>query len=271
MGVIDPGYRGYEAIADTPAYEALNRRLVELADAPAWSPFVDLGCGTGALSHIMLERGHPARGSFAVDPDPGMVEIARGALDGAMTVREGEAGRLHEIVPPSSVGAVLLGNCVHLVGDIADAFADVRDVLAPGGVVAFSTAFHAGAAGAGDQPHYWRLVLTADRLLRHTERRRRAGRPLAKRELDEPAYRTLLEAAGLRVQAVDEVAVPLDRELVRGIVGNPAFASGALPGRDPVLAASALQRAVDEIFAGEPDLALERRWLFMTATRGERA
>ena len=53
---------------------------------------LDVGCGTGVLAAALAER--IAARVWAVDPEPAMVEVARGRLPKGAGVREGRAEEL---------------------------------------------------------------------------------------------------------------------------------------------------------------------------------
>jgi ubiquinone/menaquinone biosynthesis C-methylase UbiE len=105
---------------------------------------LDLGCGTGRFAAALAER-HGCV-AFGVDPSPGMLAVAR-ARSSAVTWLAGRA----EAIPLAerAVERAFLQTVIHLVEDRAAAFAELRRVLEPGGVVAILTVDPAGA------PRFW--------------------------------------------------------------------------------------------------------------------
>jgi SAM-dependent methyltransferase len=92
----------------------------------------DLGAGTGMLSRWFLERGNRV---LAVEPDPGMREVARASLrrfDAQHTTIAGTAERTSLI--DSSVTLVVAGNAFHYF-DAEVARVEVARILRPGGRV----------------------------------------------------------------------------------------------------------------------------------------
>ena len=100
---------------------------------------LEFGCGTGstALEHA------PHVGSYlATDISPGMIEIARGKVEG--TPIEGlrfRAGALQTLaLPDGSFDAVLGLNVLHLLADVQGAIYETARLLKPGGIFVSSTA-----------------------------------------------------------------------------------------------------------------------------------
>jgi SAM-dependent methyltransferase len=139
----------FDAIAER--YDRLRHQLFEPAlgllvregDLEGRS-VLDLGCGTGRFAAALAER-HGCV-AFGVDPSPAMLAVAR-ARSSAVTWLDGRA----EAIPLAdhAVERAFLQTVIHLVEDRAAAFAELRRVLEPGGVVAILTVDPAGA------PRFW--------------------------------------------------------------------------------------------------------------------
>lgn len=105
---------------------------------------LDIACGPGAISQRLLERFPTAR-SFAVDLDPVLIAIGRGALgtvDGRLNWAEDDlndptwAERLAEKLNGRKLDAVLSTTALHWVspGTLARVYRELGDLLRPGGV-----------------------------------------------------------------------------------------------------------------------------------------
>ena len=108
------------------------REAVEWAAAGAGRPVrevLDLAAGTGKLTRGLIDLGFSAT---AVEPDPGM----RAELSRRLPAVPVLAGKAEDIpLPDESVDAVFIGQALHWF-DHGPAFAEIRRVLRPGGVVA---------------------------------------------------------------------------------------------------------------------------------------
>lgn len=106
-------------------------RFLDWLAVPAGRRWLDVGCGTGALSRAVLDRCDPAE-VVGLDPSPDFVAWAAGHVhDPRARFAEGDAGRL----PEGPFGVVVSGLVLNFVPDPAAAVTAMREA-APGGVVA---------------------------------------------------------------------------------------------------------------------------------------
>jgi SAM-dependent methyltransferase len=110
-------------------------RFVDWLGLPAGLDWLDVGCGTGALSATILARCKPGS-LLAVDPSQDFVAAARAALaDPRFAVQVGDAQALP--VHSASVDAVVSGLVLNFVPDKAKALAEMKRVARTGATVAF--------------------------------------------------------------------------------------------------------------------------------------
>jgi SAM-dependent methyltransferase len=129
--------------------EPLALAFADFAQVPAGAPgasaasALDVGCGTGALTAVLVDRLGAARVS-AVDPSASFVDATRERLPD-VDVRAARAEDL-----PYAAGTfdlVLAQLVVHFMSDPARGIAEMARVAAPGGVVAATVWDHGGAQG----------------------------------------------------------------------------------------------------------------------------
>ena len=108
--------------------EAVEWMLAPLRGGDRALRVADVGAGTGKLTRTIVETGADV---VAIDPDPEMLAVLRGAVGGVPTF-VGTAERMP--LPDASVDAVLLGQAWHWV-DVEAASTEVGRVLRPGGVL----------------------------------------------------------------------------------------------------------------------------------------
>ena len=105
-----------------------------LSPAPALH-WLDVGCGTGALSEAVLTHASPAS-VLAVDPSEGFIAFAKRTLtDSRITFRVGDALNL----PPESrpIQVAVSGLVLNFIPDPVAALRAMRRALQPDGVIAF--------------------------------------------------------------------------------------------------------------------------------------
>lgn len=111
-----------------------QRFLDRLGPAPGLD-WVEVGCGTGALSEAILRRANPAR-LTAVEPSTAFLAIARETVsDPRASFLAGDAQALP--LPDASADIVVSGLVLNFVPDRALALAEMRRLLRPDGTLAF--------------------------------------------------------------------------------------------------------------------------------------
>jgi SAM-dependent methyltransferase len=111
---------------------AIGEQFLAWLDPPADARWLDLGCGTGAFSELILRRCAP-KSLTGIDPSPAQIGYVRKRLPGhtfevgdSMAMPFGD--RAFDIVASALV--------FHLIPDRTKAFAEMHRVLRPGGLVA---------------------------------------------------------------------------------------------------------------------------------------
>ena len=127
---------------DAEAYERYvgrwSRRAADVFVAwlgiAADASWVDVGCGTGALSGTIVRRTEPRR-VLGVDPSPDFVAAARASVpDPAASFVVGRADALP--LEAAEADAVVSGLVINFVPDVPAALIEARRVTRPGGTVA---------------------------------------------------------------------------------------------------------------------------------------
>jgi SAM-dependent methyltransferase len=117
---------------------------------------LDVGCGTGALTHVLVERLGPER-MCAVDPSPSFVEVMRERFP-TIDVRTAHAESLP--FETARFDLVLAQLVVHFMNDPVRGIGEMARVTRPGGVVGANVWDHAG--GAGPLAVFWSAVRSID-------------------------------------------------------------------------------------------------------------
>jgi SAM-dependent methyltransferase len=117
--------------------------FADLAGVQAGQRALDVGCGPGALTSVLVERLGPDRVA-AVDPSTPFVEAAQARHPG-VDVRQASAEHLP--FADGTFDVVLAQLVVHFMADPVGGLIEMRRVTRPGGVVAACVWDHAGEGG----------------------------------------------------------------------------------------------------------------------------
>lgn len=188
------------------AYEAYvgrwSRRVAEAflpwLGAPAGRRWLDVGCGTGALTAAVLTTADPA-GIVGVDPSEGFLASARARIaDPRATFQAGDARSLP--VPDHSVDVVVSGLALNFVPDPGRAVAEFARVAAPGGAVGAYVWDY--AEGMAMMRHFWDAAATVDPAAAKRDESRRF--PICRPE----PLAALWTDAGLDTVSVQAIDIP---------------------------------------------------------------
>ena len=197
----------HDVFAVAPAYEAyigrwsrpVAREFVRWLAVPARQRWLDVGCGTGALTEVVVETGD-ARSVVGVDPSAGFIQHARGRSFGTSEVQflQGDA----QALPVGSVDfdVAVSGLVLNFVPDRARMLAEMARAVRPGGTVAL---YVWDMVGGGMEliSRFWEAVKRIDASSEAVEESARFRDVCAPEPLE-----ALLDGAGLS----DVVTRPID-------------------------------------------------------------
>lgn len=164
MSTFEKGFE-FDFMAQRPMYAACPRWLIEHCKIGERSTVVDLGCGSGIVTQLLLEMFRDATDFhvIGIDPSEWELNIARSRIsDKRVTFIQGRAQDALRIVK-ADVDAVVLCSVLHQLplmerrSVLEGAFALVR----PGGLVGANTLFYDGGIEAQTRPFYLRWMAEA--------------------------------------------------------------------------------------------------------------
>jgi SAM-dependent methyltransferase len=166
---------------------------------PAERSWLDVGCGTGALTATVLATAAPAR-IVGVDSSEGFLSAARTRItDARAAFQTGDARALP--LPDDSFDTVVSGLALNFVPEPGQAAAELARVAAPGGVVAAYVWDY--AEGMQMMRRFWDTAVELDPAAAELDEGRRRF-PLCRPD----PLRDLWAHAGLRDVAVDAIEIP---------------------------------------------------------------
>src|SRR6266540_6340301 len=120
--------------------------------------WLDVGCGTGALSETILACAHPSQ-VIGIDPSPGFVAFARKRIrDPRASFQVGDAQNLP--VQDAAADVVVSGLVLNFVPDTARAVREMRRTIRVGGTVAGYVWDYAGEMQM--MRHFWSAAVALD-------------------------------------------------------------------------------------------------------------
>jgi SAM-dependent methyltransferase len=135
------------------------QRYLDWLAAPKDAAWLDLGCGTGALTQAILARCAP-RSVVAIDPSEGFIAHARAAThDSRARFEVGDAQKLS--LPDASVDVVASALALNFVPDKPAALRELARVVRPGGLRSFYVWDYPGG-GIGFIRTFWNAAVTLD-------------------------------------------------------------------------------------------------------------
>ena len=255
-------------------YKTINAHLVDMAEVKPGQRIVDLACGTGSVTRLILERLRGARESVIIAMDQSAtalkqaMENVKDARDAAVQFVQSQVEQMSEVMKESA-DTVFYCNAIHYVSDKDSLVNEISKTLKPGGKFAFNTSFFEGGQPLESLAFYRKWMLKAARILRREYGLTPTSREKveARRHLSPDQYRDLVERHGFRVvkQEIDPVQVPLEGWL--DISSFEDFINGIMPGVPLDKASAALQEGVAQTYRELGITHVPRNWLDMLAVR----
>jgi ubiquinone/menaquinone biosynthesis C-methylase UbiE len=267
----------FEAFTQHDFYRTVNEHLVdatlETREQLAPSPIrrvLDLACGTGAVTQLLVDRlkrlRQPAE-VIAVDPSETALEKARRLVGNAAGFVRGTAQAFSNVA--SGLDVIVFCNAIHLLPDKSRVLNEAKKALNRGGVLGFNTSFYEGCYAAGTERFYKLWMLRALQLLKQeTGLKPDRGKVEAMRWLSPEEYRALLQQCGFEIERMQAEEALMPCESWQDISHYEEFARGALPGIPIEVAIPILQRAVRQAYDELKITEVPRNWLQVVARAG---
>ena len=263
----------FKAFSEHAFFRQVNTTLVEQAHLERGWTVVDVACGSGAVSELILERIRGAREAMVIGLDISTTalkdasEKLAGYRDAVVEFVQARAEEMSKTIRRAA-DAVVFCNGIHYIEDKRRLLKEVYETLRPGGVFAFNTSFFEGALPPETQRFYRRWMMKAMRKLKQDY----GLRPIrdkvqSRQQLTAEEYRGLLEAEGFKVKSEELVLTPITEEGWADISRFSDFISGALPGIELNTASEVLVEALRETCEELKLSATPRNWLSVVAVR----
>lgn len=265
----------FSRFADLDFYKTINARLLEIANIGEQQRIVDLGCGTGGVTRLILDRLAAARQSwiYAIDHSAAAIRQAISELgdrrDAVIKFIQGDASTIREKID-DGVDAVVYCNAIHYVPDKERLLQQISDSLRPGGIFAFNSSFFRGSHPPESEDFYRRWMMKSLRILRREYNLKpvKTEKTEARRHLSADDYCELVEAHGLKVERREIMPVDVPLEGWLNISTFSDFIEGTFPGVPISAASESLQRGAADTYDELEIDSVKRHWLHIVASRG---
>ena len=267
---------GFSKFSDNDFYSNVNKDLIDSLDIKSDLKIVDLGCGSGGISKIIIEnlnRINSVNSSIiAVDFSEISLKEAKANLksvsDSMITFVQSRYEEFSSKIK-DKVDLVVLCNAIHYLDDKELVIKDVMKILKPGGRFAFNSSFFDGAHPEHTLSFYRKWMFKAMRILskEYNTRPVKADKIESRVQLNPDQYKEVLENCGMQITSTKlrEVDVPIDGWL--DISGFKDFIEGVMPGVSLDIASQSLQKAVRDTFKEMKLNFVQRNWMEIVATK----
>lgn len=177
--------------------QLVAREFLAWLDLPSSLRWLEVGCGTGALTAAIAEQCRPSR-LIGIDPSEGFLAKARARLGTSATFHVANAMDIP--VPDAEADVVVSGLVLNFVPNTAVALSEMRRAVVPGGTIAGYVWDYAGKMEL--MRHFWDAAVALDPAARELDEGVRF--PLCRPEALESAFRN----ANLAAVAVVPIEVP---------------------------------------------------------------
>ena len=264
----------FSAFSNLPFYRQVNARLLDLAEVGHYRRIIDLGCGTGGVTKLILDRLQSAKETviYAVDHSASALRDAvaelGGRKDAVIRFVQSPVQNLKTAIS-DDVDAVVYCNSIHYVPDKRTLLAQIREKLSPNGILAINTSFFEGSHPPESEEFYRRWLMRSLRILkREYGMMPQASQKVESRQhLTAAEYEQLFEESGFKIVKSEVADIDVPESGWFHISGFKDWIEGVMPGVPLDVGREALQKGLRQVFEERQLTTIPRRWLSISAAR----
>ena len=267
---------GFSKFSQNDFYNNVNKKLINSLDIKSNQKIVDLGCGSGGITNLILEKLSRSNSNnfsiIAVDHSETTLKEAKNNLK---TVSESilsfVQSRYEEFSTKlkEKVDLVVLCNAIHYLDDKELVIKDVMKILKSNGKFAFNSSFFDGAHPEDTLAFYRKWMFKAMKILVKDYKLRpvKSEKIESRVQLNPVEYKNVLENCGMKIVStkIRTVQVPIEGWL--DISSFKDFIEGVMPGVKLEIASEALQRGIKETFEELKITFVNRNWMEIIAVK----
>jgi ubiquinone/menaquinone biosynthesis C-methylase UbiE len=264
----------FTSFSNLPFYTKVNERLLDLAEVGKQRKIVDLGCGTGGITKLILERLQSAKDTviYAVDHSTTALKAAAEEIgdrkDVAINYVHSEVQNLTGAVK-DKVDAVVYCNSIHYVPEKTVLIDQIKEKLLPNGIFAFNTSFYEGSHPDDSLLFFRKWMMRSLRILKREYglSADKSQKVESRVQLKAQDYIDLVENAGFKVLVNDFNRVEVPHEGWHHISGFSDWIEGVMPGVPLDIGREALQKGLAQIWEEMELKTVPRVWLSVSAAK----
>jgi len=262
----------FNAFANLPFYSSINSEFIEIANIYDKKSIVDLGCGTGNITKLILKKLQSAKDSviYAVDSSKSALKTATNEVENNPIVKfiHSEVQNLTEAVKYKA-DAMIYCNSIHYVPDKEKLLTEIRNKLNQKGVLAFNSSFYDGSHPDESLEFYKKWMFRSYRLLKkdYDLKPDKTAKVSSREHLTPNDYKNLLEKTGYTVEHMTAKSYQVPIDGFHYISEFKDWIEGVLPGIPLEFGKATLQKALKEIFNEMNLITVPRNWLSVRAVK----
>lgn len=263
----------FNSFSGLPFYRQVNSRLLDLAKISESRKIVDLGCGDGGITEMILAKVKDASKVvvFAVDSSSSAISLALKRFsdrkDVIINYIQSEAQNLHENIK-EKVDTVIYCNSIHYVLEKEKVLRLIGNRLNEGGLLAFNTSFFLGAHPKETEAFLRKWMMKSLRVLKNEyDMKPNKDKVQSRVQLTPENYEEIVNNSGFEIKEkkIWNVQVPLAGWYE--ISSFKDWIEGVLPGIPLDIGKTVLQSTVKSLFKELNLTSLDRRWLSIVASK----
>ena len=263
----------FNKFSNLPFYTDINAKFLEFAKIDDQKTIVDLGCGTGGITKLLIDRLKNAKETviYAIDHSKTALKTAANEIEETKNILvkfcHSEVQSLTDVIK-DKVDAIVYCNSIHYVPDKSDLLTKIKSKLNNKGILAFNTSFFEGSHPEDSLEFFRKWML---RSLRKVKKEygisaKKSNKVESRVQLNQEEYKNLLLENGFEINSIKTNRIDVPIEGWHHISGFSDWIEGILPGIPLDIGRDVLQKSLAEIWEELKLKSIPRIWLSVSAS-----
>ena len=263
----------FNKFSNLPFYTEINAKFLEFAKIDDQKTIVDLGCGTGGITKLLIDRLKNAKETviYAIDHSKTALKTAANEIEETKNILvkfcHSEVQSLTDVIK-DKVDAIVYCNSIHYVPDKSELLTKIKSKLNNKGILAFNTSFFEGSHPEDSLEFFRKWML---RSLRKVKKEygisaKKSNKVESRVQLNQEEYKNLLLETGFEINSIKTNRIDVPIEGWHHISGFSDWIEGILPGIPLDIGRDVLQKSLAEIWEELKLNSIPRIWLSVSAS-----